>query len=45
MQTLSGFIKDGNIHNIDKILSDQGLFAMLLHFTVLLCIGIEILLL
>lgn len=38
MQTLSDFIKDGDFHNIDEILGDQGLFAMLLHFTVLSCI-------
>lgn len=52
MQSLSGFIKDSNIHNIDEILGDQGLFAMLLHFCLFHCsvvyssvLGIEIVLL
>lgn len=32
MQSLSGFMKDRDIHIVNKILGDQGLFAMLFHF-------------
>jgi len=32
------FHKGGDSHNIDEILGDQGLFAMLLHFSDLVCI-------